>query len=358
MFLSSGVDSVVVARVAADHMPDLRTYTVAFDTGDDEAAAAAGIARRLGVAHTGVPARAAEVLSALDDVVARMDQPTVDGVNSYLISQAVRRAGLVVALSGLGGDELFRGYSTFRHAPRIASVGRLARRVPQPVAASAIRPLARVPSLTHSGSLRAAEAALWGGERAAYAAVRGPFAVHEFQRLWPEIESVADPADGAVSGGDLPTGVCSVTRLEVANYLPFQLLRDTDAMSMSHALEVRVPLLDEQIVRVVLRRQRAGQPPFDKLALLRAVDPDLVPLAHQPKRTFTLPFATWMRGPLRGRVHDSVLGLSAAGLGFDRNALMEMFRSFQEGRMGWRPVWALTVLGMWLSATKATETAA
>src|SRR5207253_4382685 len=105
LFLSAGVDSVAIARLASDVANDVRAYTVAFDTGDDEAADAAALADRLGVKHEIVPLAGSEVLGWMDEILASMDQPTVDGVNSWVISKAVREAGLVVALSGLGGDD-------------------------------------------------------------------------------------------------------------------------------------------------------------------------------------------------------------------------------------------------------------
>src|SRR5207253_4617401 len=102
LFLSAGVDSVAIARLASDVANDVRAYTVAFDTGDDEAADAAALAQRLGVKHEVVPLAGAEILASMDEIIASMDQPTVDGVNSWVISRAAREAGLGVALSGPG----------------------------------------------------------------------------------------------------------------------------------------------------------------------------------------------------------------------------------------------------------------
>ncbi|MGH3850643.1 MAG: asparagine synthase (glutamine-hydrolyzing), partial [Pseudonocardiaceae bacterium] len=124
LFLSSGVDSAVVAELARRTDPAVRSYTVTFDTGEDEGRDASALARKLGLDHTLVQIGGEEILCSLDRFIADMDQPSVDGLNSWIISGAVRDAGLVVALSGLGGDELFGGYSTFRHVPRLAWAGR------------------------------------------------------------------------------------------------------------------------------------------------------------------------------------------------------------------------------------------
>ena len=139
-----------------------------------------------------------------------------------------------------------------------------------------------------------------------------------------------------------------VGELEMTNYLPFQLLRDTDSMSMAHALEVRVPLLDDTIVELARRGQGTRGRSWSKEHLVAAVDPDLHGLARAPKRTFTLPIDEWMRAGLHPVVHDALASLGDADLGFDRRALTDLWDGFVQRRVGWRPVWATAVLGMWL----------
>jgi asparagine synthase (glutamine-hydrolysing) len=355
LLLSSGVESVVLTRLATEEMPGVRGFTVEFDTSPDEADAASGLARQLGLNHTVVTVSAASILRDLDAMVRRMGQPSAEGATSWVMSRAVREAGLVVALAGLGGDELFRGPATFRNASRIERAGRVARFIPGPLSTSALRALAHVPSVDGSRALRTSEAVLHGGHRAAYAAMRSLFSVHELDRLWPDIRSVIDPTDGILRDGTMPVGTTPVTASELANYLPFQLLRDTDAMSMAHSLEVRLPLLDDGVVDVVLRRQRSGRRAFDKASLLAAAGPGLLPPASQAEPTFTLPFDRWMREPLRDRVRASVLGLADTGLGFNPSALARVWRGFEDGHVGWRPMWALAVLSDWLTVMQRSE---
>jgi len=345
LFLSSGVDSVVVARLASRVAPGLRTYTVALDTVTDESADATALAARLGVEHTVVPVSAAGAVSSVGTFMDDMDQPTVDGLNSWIISRAVRNAGIVVALSGLGGDELFAGYSTFRHVPRIVRAGR-AGRLLAAAPALAGNALDWSGRTAHSRTRRALEAAAIGGWGPAYGAVRGLFGAAELARIWP---AWADVTGRLVVGPDdvnqRTTRV--VGQLEMANYLPFQLLRDTDCMSMAHGLEVRVPLLDDNLVEVAVRGQ-SSVGTWDKSQLLAAADPDLAYLANRPKRTFTLPIDRWMRGGMRDVTEDAVVSLGEAGLGFDRRELTNLWHRYLGGRVAWRPVWALAVLGMWL----------
>jgi asparagine synthase (glutamine-hydrolysing) len=342
IFLSAGVDSAVIARLAGEVGGAVRGYTVAFDVGEDESAEAAGLAARFGLGHTVVPVPSTEIPGSLDRIIADMDQPTVDGVNSWVISKAVRDAGLTVALSGLGGDELLRGYSTFRHVPRLTAAGAVGARLPAPLRTATVRALGGVGRLRHSRARRALEGVLAGGPAAAYGSVRGLFGAAELATLWP----------GAPAGGRplvcVDGTAVDVGQLELNNYLPNQLLRDTDAASMAHSLEVRVPLLDDDLVDVVLR-----SPGLTKADLVRAVDPSLAWLAERRKRTFTLPFATWMQGTLRDPVRDAVGLLAGSSLGFDNRRLQDLVTSFEGGRAGWRPVWALAVLGMWLDRRPA-----
>jgi asparagine synthase (glutamine-hydrolysing) len=337
VFLSSGVDSALVAALAADARGGEKTFTVAFDgEGEDEADGARRIAEHLGMEHEVVPVPGSDVLAALDRIIADMDQPTVDGVNSWVISRAVREAGVVVALSGLGGDELFSGYSTFRHVPRIHRAGA---RLPR-TANAAASVLGLVAGSAQNRMQRAVDAAGRGTWEAAYAAVRGTFGHGDVLRLWPIGAGLAPVLSRPWGLNDDQ----AVAELELANYLPWQLLRDTDAMSMAHSLEVRVPLLDDRLVDTVAAHRFT----LTKGDALAAAAPGLAPLVSGPKKTFTLPFGSWMRGPLRDRTLSALACLGDADLGFDRRVMTALWDGFIEGDVGWRSVWTLAVLGMWI----------
>jgi asparagine synthase (glutamine-hydrolysing) len=346
LFLSAGVDSVAVARLASRVAPGLQTYTVAFESGADESGEAGEIAARLDLEHTVVPVGHAEALAAVGRFVADMDQPTVDGLNSWIISRAVRDAGLVVALSGLGGDELFCGYSTFRHVPRLVAASRAL----QPLGAgrrALVAAMDRSGRTAHSRARRALDGMAGGGWGSAYASVRGLFSETELSHLWPAAPAFGHPPVEEPDHGDEPAPA-TVGGMEMANYLPFQLLRDTDCMSMAHALEVRVPLLDDAVVELAVRGQHAAGGGWNKGRLMDAVDPGLRYLVERPKRTFTLPIADWMRGGLRDPVEGALVGVGESDFGFNRRALTDLWHGYLAGRVGWRPVWGLAVLGMWL----------
>jgi asparagine synthase (glutamine-hydrolysing) len=342
VFLSAGVDSALVATLAARAGGHLRSFTVGFPGPRDETPAAAALARRLGLPHDSVPVSGQEVTGSIDRIVADLDQPSVDGVNSWVVSKAVREAGITVALSGLGGDEVFGSYSTFWHVPRLARLGDAARHAPSKLRGGLPALAAALPGLVHSRQRRALEAVAKGGFTAAYAAVRGPLG--EGELAWLRGCPIKQVDLGVVESDE-------VGDLEASNYLPFQLLRDTDAMSMAHSLEVRVPLLDAAVVSLggALRRSHPAAPGGVKPLVAEAADPLLKEAALRPKATFTLPFDGWLREELADWSTEALTALSCQGLGLRIDRLETFQRRYLAGHVNWRAVWALAVLGCWIN---------
>jgi asparagine synthase (glutamine-hydrolysing) len=286
-----------------------------------------------------------DVLRQLPAALAAMDQPTVDGINSFLVSGVARESGLTVALSGLGGDELFAGYDTFRRVPRLERAQQL---IPAPVGRG-LAAIAR-PALGPAGG---AKLSRWLAGRdapeSAHELVRelfSPAARHalvpgaEVSRDLRHLETPADPTD-------------AVSFLELERYTRNVLLRDTDVMSMARGLEVRVPLLDDRLVSWVaglpgeLKRSGSGPKP-----LLTGALEGMLPRAvvQRKKMGFTLPFALWLHGELRATVERALLdsdcgGAAAAAL--NGAAVADVWRQFQAGRAHWSRPWSLYVLKMW-----------
>jgi asparagine synthase (glutamine-hydrolysing) len=332
LFLSSGIDSRAIVESAARGRSDLRTLTVTFpEVERDEGADAAEIARELGVEHAQVPVTGSDVAECFEDILQAMDQPTSDGVNTWLVSRAARQTGLTVVLSGLGGDELFRGYPSFRQVPRVRAVSKLARAIPSAGRDMLIAAIeARRP-----GNAVARVIAAGGSYVDAYAAVRGLFS----QRPDPlatdgdAIADIDDPRD-------------AVMILELGHYLSNQLLRDTDQMSMSHSLEARVPWLDDSVVRAALSM------PADLRERSTIVGSEL---ASRSKVGFSFPFDRWLRGPLREIVQE---GLYSGGLPFGdlipAERRHQIWQSFVDGRTHWSRPWAIAVLRLWPAANGFT----
>ncbi|MEA2568099.1 MAG: hypothetical protein QOI24_100 [Acidobacteriota bacterium] len=311
-FLSAGIDSTAVVALARETgATDLQTMTLRFEEyrgrDNDEAPLAALVAQQYGVRHTIRDLTRADFRAELPRIFAAMDQPTVDGLNSYFISKAAAELGLKVAMSGAGGDELFGGYTSFRDIPRWMPVTSLLARVPG-LGDGVHRLNAALAKRSRHISPKMGEIVRYGRSYAgAYLVKRGRFLTAELPSVLGEeiareglarldmlgvIERAVTPDPG--------NAYARVAALESSLYLRNQLLRDMDWASMAHSLEVRVPLVDAHLLRklapaLVTRRERGKQ------LLANAPRPPLPAEVRQRRKTgFTLPIREWLKD--EGRV--------------------------------------------------------
>ncbi len=368
VFLSSGLDSSLLATLsAATAAETIRTFTVGFADHQaiDEGPIAAETARLLGLEHHPILLGEAEMLHQTERYLHALDQPTLDGLNTYIIAGAVRAHGIKVALSGLGGDELFGGYPSFHQVPRLARwLGRAALMPP------AVR--REIAGLAFRGRSKAQR------QKARELATTPPTVRHLYfrrRRLFSDHELAAfglssaalgldadwlppesSPAD-ALDGLD-PQAAISV--LESRFYMGNMLLRDADVFGMAHGLEIRVPLLDRPLLDWVYalpgawRTPRGGQnKPLLADAMAGRLNPRLQAL---PKRGFSLPQAAWMAGPLRPRFEHLMDRVAAAGL-VEPEAIRQVWRDFlaDQGGPTWSRAWTLGVLGSWLDQHASTH---
>jgi asparagine synthase (glutamine-hydrolysing) len=369
LFLSSGLDSGAIAALAAKAQAGIQSFTLTFPgTAFDEAGLAGVIAKHCQTKHTEVPLDGASIVARLDEAIASLDQPTMDAVNTYFVSWAARKVGLKVALSGIGGDELFAGYQTFADTPRLTRLVRTAWFVP-----AAVRRLTAPLIAALAGQRSSPDAA-----RKATAAWVYPDALpHPYfftRTLFPPgplekiIEPRFRPSTIAADGVTLePTWlgwlerssdearklepVAGISWLEMRSYMASTLLRDTDSASMAQSLEVRVPLLDTPLVEFVssLPDVARRQPGMQKALLVGALG-ELLPekILAQRKRTFTLPWEEWLRGPLRARVEACFAEPAAALQPFLRPGGMKgVWNNFLVGKTTWSRPWSLYVLNEW-----------
>jgi asparagine synthase (glutamine-hydrolysing) len=306
-FLSAGIDSTAVVALARESgASDLQTLTLRFaeyrGRDNDEAPLAELVAREYGVPHAIRELTLAEFKAELPRIFAAMDQPTVDGLNSYFISKAAHECGLKVAISGTGGDELFGGYTSFRDIPRWVPVTSLLSRLPG-LGNAVVRLNAALAKRSRHVSPKMGEIVRYGASYAgAYLVKRGRFLAAELPailgvdiadeglrrlELLPLIERAVTPDPGNAYG--------RVAALESSLYLRNQLLRDMDWASMAHSLEVRVPLVDAHLLKrlaplLVSRRERGKQ------LLANAPRPALPAAVRQRRKTgFTLPIGEWLK---------------------------------------------------------------
>ncbi|HEY3581027.1 MAG TPA: asparagine synthase (glutamine-hydrolyzing), partial [Pyrinomonadaceae bacterium] len=349
VFLSGGIDSsALVALTSKVSAQGPKTFSVVFDEAElSEEQYSRAVAQRFNTDHCEIRLGEGQLLEILPEAIAALDQPSMDGVNTFVVSRAVKQAGVTVALSGLGGDELFAGYPSFRRALKLASMPVGSKRV--------LRAAAAVGGSFARGSVRREKfMQLVGGGGT-------PDEVYRVSRqLFPR--SVGPQMNTDKHGSDRDV-VNVISRLELEGYMANTLLRDTDAMSMAHSLEVRVPFVDVKVVEFVLSlpgewklsRDHANTPK----ALLADAVGDLLPRGFLARRKmgFTLPFEKWMQGRLRpeiSAVFEDSKQLAESGL--VANEARDLWRKFLRAprAVGWSRPWALFVLAEWCRLNRVT----
>lgn len=356
VFLSGGIDSTVVAALAAQHGGAIQTFSVTFaEQQFAEGAKARSVANFLGTDHHELTLSEGDLLTTLPKALAAMDQPTVDGINTYFVSRATKQAGVTVALSGLGGDELFAGYRSFAWVPRMERAERWIPAWGRHLAGS------MMDSRLFAGS-RNHKLALWLRQEDGFP---HPFYVSRLLLTPAQVARLLRPEwllrvhfddyaeEFAAQQGFLASqdAVNRVSCLEVLVYLRNTLLRDADCMSMAHSLEVRVPLVDDIVAETALRMPGAWKlngRQRKPMLVAAAGRPLPAEILTQPKRGFEFPWAQWMRGQLRPAIEDA---LREPGSSLEPvlhwQRVQESWQRFLAGRLHWSRVWLFYVLRNW-----------
>jgi len=328
--LSSGLNSGILAAFACRQQPGgITTFTVALQgTTQDDFVHARHLARHCGSQHHELLIQEGDALACIEQALSALDVPTMDGINTYLISRAAADQGIKVALSGLGADELFGGYPSHHLMPLLQLLlwlpPRIKQRLLQLLNPTLARKLSGVPRWDrwHLGlALRR-----WASDTDLAAAGAE-------QLLWP----ASTPQRITQAWG-------KTSWTELFGYTEPMLLRDSDAISVACGLELRVPFLDHQLVEIALRMpqrfHRAGK------GLLRHACADLFPAGypHRLKQGLALPMAAWMRGPLRSLCCSRLEPLQQSGL-LDSAWISQQWQAFEAGQLPWPRAWILVVLG-------------
>jgi asparagine synthase (glutamine-hydrolysing) len=356
-FLSGGLDSAVVAglmsRVSGNA---LKTFSIGFEeNGYSEADEAEVTARHFGAIHHTRILTGDEVARDIDSFIASCDQPTGDGLNTYYASQTAVRGGVKVALSGLGGDELFGGYPSFRTLPALERWLPAWTRMPGPLRRFVARILERGgprPRKLSEFLLNARDShEIASLQRVVFPAARrrsmlAPDVWEGIERRSPFHPQLEKLRAEVRSGESFPI----VSAWEMRTYMADVLLRDSDVMSMRNSLELRVPFVDRPLVEWLWRQPSSLKDDRrrPKSALAEAAADILPPgMSKRKKRGFTMPFPIWMRGDLRPFLEDvfSPASVSRSGL-FCADAIQGLWRGFAAGGddREWSRVWSIAVL--------------
>jgi asparagine synthase (glutamine-hydrolysing) len=329
-FLSGGLDSsALVALMASCSTAPLRTFSLGFTKGDlsrgvvDERSLAACTARHFATEHHELVVSAAEVSAQFNEFCLAIDQPSVDGLNTFLVARAARDQGLSVAVSGLGGDEVFGGYPVFQRAWRFQNDTPLEWNWP-----------AHLP-------WRVLQRFGWEYRRFGWGSVA---ALASHRRLQAGSEPMGVALTSQEQELDL---VAQLTRLELRGYMANVLLRDADAVTMHCGLELRVPFLDNDLVDLLLSLPSVFKfrPGYPKPLLIDAIGhhlPDQI--LQQPKRGFELPLASWLKTWQPPSLAPELLG---APWPARIEEARHLFRAKPHRYHGW---WQWQVLSSWLTA--------
>jgi asparagine synthase (glutamine-hydrolysing) len=353
-FLSGGIDSsAVVALMAEVSSARPNTFTIGFSEKEfDESDYAAQIAQKFNTNHNRVLLKPAVFLDELTNALDAMDTPSGDGVNTYVVSKAIREHGLTVALSGVGGDELFAGYPFFgqylqlkKYEKLWGATGWVRRLAGAAYALKGSNKSGRIQSLLNAPSCSIASF------YPEFRRIISPALLSKLTRLGNGPTALEDNLQHYNGSMDKFPLLSQVSIAEYAGYTQNTLLKDTDQMSMAVSLEVREPFFDHDLIEYVLGIPDRLKFPHTPKALLVDALGDLLPreIVHRRKQGFVFPWAVWMKQDLFSFC-DTRLKRMAERDFIKGNELMDYWKQFLKGNpdVRWMELWLFVVLEYWM----------
>lgn len=352
-FLSGGIDSsAVVGLMARVSNEKIRTFNISFDESEfSEAKYAQLIAKKFNTEHHEIKLTPDDFLKQLPEALAATDHPSGDGPNTYIVSKATKHAGITMALSGIGGDELFAGYDVFRRMAQLQkkawlnAVPQLARKAGgfviktknKSISGNKIEELLSQPKINFESAYPLNRSLFTQKELSAL--LKNPQPFSQIQKITSNVPQVTDHLLSAVSVAEINT------------YLQNVLLRDTDQMSMAVALEVREPFLDYRLTEFVLGVKDEFKYPHTPKKLLTDSLGDLLPgeIVHRPKMGFTLPWLYWLKHELKSFCEKNIYEFAEYDF-CDRAAVRGLWQRFlnNDKTVTWSRIWHLVVLNNWI----------
>lgn len=356
-FLSGGIDSsAIVALMAGVSDKPVNTFSVTFsEKAYDESPWSELMAKKYNTIHHPIPLKPTDFLEDLPEALSAMDHPSGDGLNSYVVSRVTRQAGITVALSGLGGDELFGGYPVFKRYQKLRQMN-LFYSVPAGIRTAIGKSVSGV----------------YNNHKTARLQELMSVNDNQFSNLYPVFRKIFDPEEintllqASHQKRGVFTDIFSQRDLSQINLLPFMsqvsigemstytqnvLLRDTDQMGMASSLEVRVPFFDHELVEYVLSLPDQHKPMSTPKKLLVDAMGDLLPydLVHRKKMGFMFPWPEWIRTKLKGFCEAHIQSLGKRSF-IHAPVLQETWKGFlnQNKQTTWIKIWMLVVLENWM----------
>lgn len=338
-FLSGGLDSsIIVALASTLSNKKLRTFSVGFEESIyDERHYAEIIAKKFNTEHHEIIIGGNELVSRIPDILTKFDVPSGDGINSFIVSEAVKKQGITVALSGLGGDELFAGYPGFNQYYNLHGINYL---------------------FNNTLHFRKHLMTLFKG-KLKYLMDFEKLNVYEYNSLSrmiflpDEIDNLIEKKHQNEFCSFYSDKIPILSKYAIAdlnNYTQPVLLKDTDQMAMSVSLEVRVPFFDKELIEFVLGIPDKYKYNKKPKTLLFETFQDLIPMNifQRPKMGFTFPWDEWLRNELFEFCSYSLNNLNNRGI-FKDNATIKIWKEFLAGKKGWNKIVLLFTLENWLN---------
>lgn len=356
-FLSGGIDSsIVVALMAKVSSEKIKTFNVSFDESEfSESKYAKIIAKKYQTEHHEIKLTPANFLSELPNALDAMDHPSGDGPNTYIVSKATKQAGITMALSGIGGDELFAGYENFKRLKELQNKWWL--KASPSFVLKAGGSLLKLKNRTIGNNKIAEILNLPDHElKSTYPLSRSVFTAKELSALVKQTNSTdtISKITNAIKLTENKT-LSAISCMEMHTYLQNVLLRDTDQMSMAVALEVREPFLDHPLTEFVLGVKDEFKYPLTPKKLLVDSIGDLLPseIVNRPKMGFTLPWKNWLKKDLKTFCETNITKLEEKQI-LKPNAAKDIWQRFlnDDPLITWSRVWHLIVLNYWIDKNK------
>lgn len=347
-FLSGGIDSsAVVGLMSRTSSSKPVTFNIAFEEkAFDESAYAELVAKKFNTDHHKIVLKPTIMLEELHNALLAMDTPSGDGINTYVVSKAVKNEGLTVALSGVGGDELFAGYPFFKKYHQLNK---------------------RSAAWKFSAGIRKMASGFAGESKwndlletdtadisAIYPVLRQIISTNEIERLTRLKNSSDAVADLLFEKRDVIGRFPSFSQVSIGEYFGYTqqtLLKDTDQMSMAVSLEVREPFFDHELIEYVLAiPDDIKYPGYPKKLLVESLG-DLLPaeIVHRTKQGFTFPWKLWMRRELRSFCEDHIQRMCTRDF-INADLLLRKWKNFlSDGKdQRWMQLWLFVILENWL----------
>ena len=358
-FLSGGIDSsAVVGLMSKVQRQPVKTFNISFDESElSEAKYARMIAEKFGTDHHEFMLRPGDFLKQLPEALSAMDHPSGDGPNSFIVSRITRQNGITMALSGLGGDELFAGYPIFKRTmalqqqqwfwklplPLRSAAGRLANMLKPGIVGLKLNQLMQLPQGDISHTFPIARQ------------MGPPEHISKLLNFPMPDDKVIQLIKIALRDSNELGVLSKISVAEITTYMQNVLLRDTDQMSMASALEVRVPFLDYTLVEYVIGiNDNFKNPVYPKKLLVESLG-DLLPaeIVHRKKMGFSFPWEKWIRNELKDFCEERMISLSKRSF-LNGPVILDRWHRFLNNDPGirWPDIWTGVVLENWLMENK------